>query len=257
MCLIVFSYNMHSEYRLILAANRDEFYERPTLPLNYWKDCPRVLAGRDLKSRGTWLGITRSGRFSALTNYRDPAAVMNHAPSRGLLVGDFLTGSQAAESYIQQVKSIGHRYNGFNLLAGDADDFYYYSNKSNEIIKICPGLYGLSNHVLDTPWPKVRKAKSALEALAAEKRRIDPELIFNFLADDTTPPDDLLPNTGIGLEFERILSSVFIQSPDYGTRSSSVLLIHRNHRVTFMERTFFPRGSVAAMPRTVAYDFTL
>jgi len=245
MCLIFFSYEQHPAYRLVLAANRDEYYERPTQSLDFWEDSPNILAGRDLKQSGTWMGITRNGRFAAITNFRDPASLKPDAPSRGLLVSDFLAGNTSPERYLESIHAVGGKYNGFNLLVGDQSALFWYSNRANGIQKIKPGLYGLSNHLLNTPWHKVENGITELEIVLAEKQseeQIDIEAVFRILADGTRPPDDRLPNTGVGLAWERILSPMFVTSETYGTRSSSVLLIKRNGEVTFAERTFTPKN---------------
>ena len=181
MCLILFSYQTHPKYSLILAANRDEYYNRPTEPLAFWNDRPDILAGRDLKRKGVWLGITRTGRICAITNFREPFLRIESAPSRGLLVSDFLAGQESPEFYLNQIKQVGNRYNGYNLLAGDRSGLYYYSNQANAVQKLTAGLYGLSNHFLNTPWPKVKKGKAALEALLEKKEEINTEDIFDIL----------------------------------------------------------------------------
>jgi uncharacterized protein with NRDE domain len=257
MCLILFSYDLHPEYRLILAANRDEYYERPTRPLGYWEDAPGVLAGRDMKNSGTWMGMARTGRFAALTNYRDPASLIDHAPSRGLLVSSFLTDTQDPKAFLEAIKTKGHQYNGFNLLVGDFSGMYCFSNKIEWIKKLSPGLYGLSNHLLDTPWPKVVKGKAAFSAAVGKTRRIDLEDLFAVLADNTPAPDDQLPDTGVGHDFERILSPIFIKSPVYGTRSSSVVLVKRSGKVIFSERTFQFDGASAIPEQTLKYEFKI
>ena len=238
MCLIVLSHNHHPGYRLILAANRDEFYERPTLALSQWDDLPGVYAGRDILGRGTWMGVSRSGRIAAITNYRDPTSIKADAPSRGLLVSGFLSDSESPESYLRQLeKSVG-QYNGFNLIAGDQTGLWYVSNRSGGVRKLAPGLHGLSNHLLDTPWPKVSHAKAALGNLLQPGGIPDIEDLFEVLQDRTIAVDKNLPDTGVGLEKERMLSPVFITSADYGTRSSSVLIIDDAGAVTFWERTY-------------------
>jgi len=237
MCLIVFAYNVHPSYRLVLAANRDEFYERPSSPAGFWKDHPRMLAGRDLKSGGTWLGITKDGRFAAVTNYRDPSSLKNAAPSRGSLVSNYLTGRQKIENYLRKISEQAAQYNGFNLLAGDNDALFVFSSRGQKQ-KLKPGLYGLSNHLLDTPWPKIKRAKKMMKAAMDEKGAALEEALFALLADRRVPPDEKLPATGIGLEWERLLSTIFIESPIYGTRSSTILLIGKNRRVRFVERVF-------------------
>lgn len=237
MCLIVFGYKTHPQYRLIVAANRDEAYRRPTRSAQFWKNKPNILAGKDLKSGGTWMGITRSGRFSAITNYRDPNITKTDPPSRGHLVLDYLKGTQRADEYLQAVNEKADQYMGFNLLTGTLDSLYYYSNQQQDIRELQPGTYGLSNHLLNTPWPKIQRAKSRLAELIQEDK-VSEEKLFRLLADDVEAPDNQLPDTGIPLEIERKVSSVFIKGEDYGTRCSTILLIDRNYGVTFIERRF-------------------
>ncbi|MBI5604621.1 MAG: NRDE family protein [Deltaproteobacteria bacterium] len=237
MCFIVFAYQVHPAYRLIAVANRDEFYERPTSPVAFWEDAPQVLAGRDLKEGGTWMGITRGGKFTAITNYRDPGAVKTGALSRGLLVSDFLTGSESAAAYVEKLSRQARKYNGFNLLCGDQQDLFVYSNRG-EMARLEAGLYGLSNHLLDSPWPKVIKGKKALSAALMKKGPDLETALFKILSDRKIAPDNKLPSTGVGLEWERLLSSIFIASPTYGTRSSTVLLIGKNRRVKLVEKVF-------------------
>jgi len=240
MCLIVASYDQHPDYKLILAANRDEFYERPTRPLAFWEDPPDIIAGRDMKGNGTWFGVHRTGRFAAVTNYRDPAHNLPNAPTRGALVSDFLTASETARNYIRKIAAVGQRYNGFNLLIGDHSDVWYYSNRGNGIQKLKPGLFGISNHLLETPWPKVKKGKAKLQGLLSAPVDINYEDLLQILADRSVPPDETLPHTGVGIEWERILSPLFITSNVYGTRSSSVFMVKRNGQVIIVERTFIP-----------------
>ena len=237
MCLIAFAYNVHSSYKLILAANRDEFYERPSAPADFWKVQPQVLAGRDLKEGGTWLGVTKKGKFAAITNYRDPASWKNDAPSRGKLVSRYISGSQDADYYLKKISSKIDKYNGFNMLLGDHNDLFVFSNRG-EKQKLKSGIYGLSNHLLNTPWPKVSRSKKLLKAALDKKGAELEEALFALLADRHIPPDNKLPATGIGLEWERVLSSIFITSPVYGTRSSTILLIGKNNRVKFVEKVF-------------------
>ena len=257
MYLIIFLYDKHPDYRFILAANRDEFYDRPTTPLAFWDDAPAVLAGRDLRGNGTWLGITKNGRIAAITNFREPALFKPNAPSRGLLVSDYLTGTKTPKIYLKHIKTIGHRYNGFNLVLGDSNGFYYYSNKTEKIKELKPGLYGLSNHLLDTPWPKVEKGKAFFKKVLSKEKRINTEDIFNLLADRTLAPDDRLPDTGIGLKWEQILSSPFITSDTYGTRSSSIILIDRNHKVAFSERSLTPEETGSFKQKTRRFNFQI
>ncbi|MBW2491699.1 MAG: NRDE family protein [Deltaproteobacteria bacterium] len=257
MCLILLSYETHPKYRMVLAANRDEYYSRPTAPIAFHDDLSDVLGGRDLKHHGMWLGITRFGRLAAITNYRDPGTDISNAPSRGFLVRDFLSGKASPETYLEYVKSIGHRYNGFNLLVGDRFELFYYSNRGNHIKKLKPGIYGLSNHLMDTPWPKIAKGKSDLGQLLNGQENIDPEDIFDILKDGSFPPDSMLPDTGVDLEWERILSPLFITSDIYGTRSSSIIFIERNGMVTFLERTFIPDAGVSKEEKTREFIFSM
>ena len=248
---------MHPLYRLILAANRDEYYDRHTAPLAFWGDVPQILAGRDLRHNGTWLGITRSGRIAAITNFRDPVLQIADAPSRGFLVSDFLASKESPKSYLEHVKQIGHRYNGFNLFVGDKSELFYYSNRGNSIHRTKPGLYGVSNHLLDTPWPKVAKGKFNLKELLDKKEKINPEDIFNILKDGSFPPNNMLPDTGVGLGWERILSPLFITSRFYGTRSSSIVLMERSGRIKFWERTFISDGVVSREEKTRKFSFDI
>ena len=237
MCLILFAYKVHPAYPLIVAANRDEFYKRSSSPVEFWEDAPQILAGRDLKEGGTWLGITREGKFAAITNYRDPSAYKTGAPTRGNLIKNYLRGSQSAAAYIKNISGQASLYNGFNLMCADGTDLFVYSNRG-DIQKLEAGIYGLSNRLLDSPWTKVVRSKKALAA-AMNKKGADLETaLFALLADRKIAPDNELPSTGIGLEWERLLSSAFVDSPGYGTRSSAVLLIGKNKWIKFVEKVF-------------------
>lgn len=242
MCLILLAWQSHPDYPLVVAANRDEFFARRTEPAQFWADAPQVLGGRDLEAGGTWLGITRSGRFAALTNYRDPTRIDPRAPSRGALVARFLTGDATPAAFERELDAVGSRYNGFNLVYGlcspAAGELRYYSNCGDFPRTLPSGIYGLSNHLLDTPWPKVADGKSALaRALGALP---DEAPLFDLLRNEHTYPDASLPRTGVSLDWERLLSAAFIRSPDYGTRSSTVLIADNNGRVRFVEQTFLP-----------------
>lgn len=244
MCLILFAWHVHPDHPLIVAANRDEYFARSTEVARFWPEAPQLLAGRDLEAGGTWMGITRSGRFAALTNYRDRAHVRPTAPSRGKLVAEFLSGQESAPSYLDRIAALGNQCNGYNLLVGDLTGLWWSSNVNGERRKLEPGVYGVSNHLLDTPWPKLAEGKAALI------RAIDPLLeasfdsqpLFEMLQNDRIHPDHDLPDTGIGLAYERLLSSAFIKSPTYGTRSSTVLAAHSNGWVDFDEQTWFTGG---------------
>ncbi len=242
MCLIVFSYKQHPTYDLIFAANRDEAYARATKAAHFWKDHPQILAGKDLKAGGTWMGVTRNGYLSALTNYRDLSVTKENPPSRGHLVLDYLIEESDPEKYMKSVSKRAHLYNGFNLLAGTTDKLMYYSNQLSKARQLSPGLYGLSNHLLNTPWPKVEQARMDLQH-AINREQITEEELFEILKNDTQAPDDALPDTGLPLELERAVSSVFIKTRDYGTRGSTVLLIDKDGHVTFTERRYGPEGT--------------
>jgi len=252
MCLIVFAYKTHPAYPLVMGANRDEFFDRPTAPLAWWKDHPHVLAGRDLQAGGTWMGITDTGRFAAITNYRDPSRIKQDAPTRGALVGDFLCSDTPAQTYLEQVRQSAAAYNGFNLIVKDGSGLYYYGNFQDRIQRLCAGVYGLSNHLLDTDWPKVKKTRKGLTSLM-EQDLVNEEAIFALLADRQPAPDHLLPDTGIGLAWERLLSSVFIRSETYGTRSSSVILMEKNGQTRFSEHTFTVSGCCGRISETVIH----
>lgn len=246
MCLIVFSWQVVPGLPLMAAANRDEFYNRPATPAGWWQDHPNVYAGRDLQGGGTWIGITREGRFAALTNVRAPGERRTDAPTRGTLVANFLTGDASPEDYLAQLAGSAPDYNGFNLLIGDKDSLYWFSNKANGDLRngrpLAPGVYGLSNALLDTPWPKVTRAKAQFCSLLCQGAPA--ETYFEMLTDTTRASDCRLPETGLSIERERELSSVFISSPDYGTRNSTLVRITSDGRATLTELVIDP----AAMP---------
>jgi uncharacterized protein with NRDE domain len=199
------------------------------------------LAGRDLEAGGTWLGVARNGRFAALTNYRDPSRTKPGAPSRGELVSRFLTGRLAPQAYLSELESSADRYNGFNLVFGDLDGLWCFSNCGESEQALAPGIYGLSNHLLDTPWPKVARGKSALNA--ALQALPDEAPFFALLRNDNIAPDEVLPRTGVSLEWERLLSAAFVRSPQYGTRSATVLLRDLSGKVRFIEQGFLRDAS--------------
>ncbi|UCH98734.1 MAG: NRDE family protein [Candidatus Aminicenantes bacterium] len=240
MCLILFAFQSHSRYKLIFAANRDEFYHRPTAPARWWKEARFLLAGKDLEAGGTWMGITKNGKIAALTNYRGTEFHKENAPSRGALVSQYLLSNISSQEYLEELQAKSVEYNGFNLILGNMDKLCCYSNRQNKILQVPPGVHGLSNDSLDTPWPKVVKGKQILEQQVLNQPEISLESIFSFLADTEMAPDDQLPDTGVGIEYERVLSSIFIKSPQYGTRSSTVVLVDNDNHVTFAERGFVP-----------------
>ena len=238
MCLILFAYKSHPTYKLVVVANRDEFYKRNTQTAHWWEDHPEVLGGRDLQAGGTWMGITQTGKFAALTNYREPGNLNPHAPSRGDLVKNYLISQQSSFSYLNKIN--GEAFNGFNLLVGGPDELWCYSNRGFEPQKLKPGIYGLSNHLLDSPWPKVEKGKKHLEAYIQEAH-LYPQHAFKLLHDPSLAKDEELPQTGVPLEWERRLSAMFIESPEYGTRASTVLLIDEENRVYYGEKSYVPK----------------
>jgi uncharacterized protein with NRDE domain len=244
-CLILVAWRAHPDFPLVVAANRDEFFQRRTASAEFWSDHPQVLAGRDLEAGGTWLGITREGRFAALTNFRDPARHRPQAPSRGRLVGDFLIGNHAIDAYLDALPAAD--YNGFNLLLGDKKRIVAFSNVSGERHELAPGVHGLSNALLDTPWPKVGAGKTAFHAALAALP--DEAALFRLLRDDRIHPDDSLPRTGVPLEWERLLSAAFIRGTDYGTRCSTVVKVGADGTASFDEQGWLPDGKTGSRQR--------
>ena len=243
MCLIFFAIQQHPIYKFIIAANRDEFYNRQTAPADYWQDHPTIVGGRDLEARkpdgscGTWMAMTKSGRIGMVTNYRDPKSIDPNAPSRGHLVSDYLENQIDPYDYLNEISSNGKIYNGYNLVVGSLNDLWYLSNYQDKIEKLPPGLHGLSNHLLNTPWPKVVHGKVKLSTLI-EAKTISAEKLFDFLQNTDQAEDSHLPETGIGLERERALSSIFIKTKGYGTRCSTVVLVDNDNHVEFTERVY-------------------
>jgi len=259
MCLIAIAFHSCRQYPLIIAANRDEFYNRPTAALDYWDDQPDILAGRDLEGMGTWLGMSTSGRIAAITNFRDPGAMApkSRGPSRGLLVSEFLSSTDPPQTYLEKLHASNTVYSGFNLLVGNMGELWWYSNVGEHMQALTPGIQAISNHLLNTPWPKVEKIKTELAAILDAGRPPEAEALFARLADQRRPPDSDLPDTGIGLEWERTLSPVFISSPVYGTRASSVIFIDRSGQATFYERTFPVANSPVFPGGTRRFDFCI
>ena len=254
MCIILLVHKAHPDYPLILAANRDEAYDRPAAPAAFWSDHPQVCGGRDLDKGGTWLGLTRAGRIAAVTNFRDGLPKNPAARSRGELVGAFLTGNSDAGAYLERVKSQGEQYNDFILIAGGLDALYWLSNRGPGVEKIPPGVHGLSNHLLNTPWPKITRSKRAVEALLDTGETALIAGLFEVLADRSEAPDHELPDTGVGLSRERQLSAVFISGERYGTRASTVVLVDKEGGVVFSERSF---GTGASALGEVTHRFRL
>ncbi len=241
MCLILFAWQSHPQYQLVVVANRDEFYARPSAPAHFWQDAPNLLAGRDLEQGGTWLGVTRNGRFAAITNVRDPAAPQG-AQSRGHLVRDFLNSNQTPEQFITQLHNHLTDYSPFNLLLSDGNTLHY-CNSSGDNFALQEGIYGLSNAALDTPWPKVESGKIALTDTLSDLQH---ESLFCLLADQTIAHDDRLPNTGIPQWLEQKLSASFIHFDSYGTRCSTVVLQNYDKTMHFFERQFNEQGTAIA-----------
>ncbi len=248
MCLLVMAYGVKPSYPLIVAANRDEFFRRPTSAADFWADQPHVLTGRDLEQNGTWMGVTKNGRFAALTNVRDPKSIQPAAKSRGLIVSDFLAGSAAPENFIDNLKDRPSHYNGFNLIVSDGSSLCYFNSVSAQSEALRPGIYGLSNHQLDTAWPKVTRSKAALELALRENAQELETKLFAMLTDRTIAADSALPDTGVGLDKERWLSPVFISRQDYGTRCSTVLIVGASQTL-FVERSFDSTGDVTQTRR--------
>ncbi|MBV7571443.1 NRDE family protein [Pseudomonas sp. PDM32] len=238
MCLIVFAWRPGHAQPLVVAANRDEFYARPSLPLAPWPEAPHVHAGRDLEAGGTWLGVGANGRFAALTNIRDP-----HRPpgrkSRGELVARFLTGELTIDDYLADVVDRSLEYGGFNLLVGNPHELWHFNQRESEAVMLAPGVYGLSNAGLDTPWPKLLKARAALSEVLDDPQ---PQALLALLSDAQTAPFAELPDTGVGLATETLLSSVFIASQSYGTRASTALIVQADGTRHIVERSFGPYG---------------
>ncbi|HZT63789.1 MAG TPA: NRDE family protein [Burkholderiales bacterium] len=253
MCLIALAWRTHPSYRLVVAANRDEYFGRLSAPAGFWDDHRGVLAGRDLEAGGTWLGITLDGRFAALTNYRNPADRRTGVPSRGALVSDFLTGKNGPAEYVKDVGRAAASYNGFSLLVGDKDALWFVSNRGGAPVRVAPGVHGLSNHLLDTPWPKVERARAKLAKQLEEP--FDTMAAFDLLGDTERAPNAELPSTGVSLELEERLSAIrILAAGGYGTRCSTVLCFTNDGRVEFHERSYREDGGTAG---TVSYRLTL
>jgi len=237
MCLINFSFQHHPNYQFILAGNRDEFYNRPTKPLYWWND--HILAGQDLKDGGTWMGITRNGDFVALTNYRDLTHIKTDAPSRGIILKKFLDGELPLEEMHRFLRTQGQLYNGFNIIYGNKEELFYFSNVSGKLQQLYPGIYGLSNAFLDTPWTKLVTSKKNFTSLIGEPT-IDEDAIIASLANEDPAPDAELPSTGASHDLEKRLSAMFIKSENYGTRITTFVSIDNHDHVVYREKSFIP-----------------
>jgi uncharacterized protein with NRDE domain len=243
MCVILFAVDAHPRYPLVVAANRDEWFHRPTAAAAFWPDAPDLFAGRDLEQHGTWMGITRTGRFAAVTNVREGGGARANAKSRGALVRGFLTGAATPATFAAAVVQEGDHYNGFNLLLGVGSKMMYLSNRGGIPVAVSPGVHGLSNHLLNTAWPKVQQGKAQL-ADSLQSDDIEIARLFDILADRSPAADETLPSTGVPTERERVLSALHVLAGDYGTRTATVLLIDAGGGVHYHERSFDKAGNV-------------
>jgi len=244
MCLLTFAWEMHEQWRLVLVVNRDEFHQRPSRSADFWEDAPCVYAGRDLKAGGSWMGLNLHGCWAGVTNYREPQRPSPAAPSRGRLVTEYLTGGYfGAESYTKHLRHALPLYPAVNMVYGDSSGVWYAGNRADDRPRrLGSGIYGLSNHLLDTPWPKVLAARRFMGQWL--KQSSDPAVLMDQMHDQTFAPDFLLPTTGVGVELERFLSPVFVRSPAYGTRSTTLLMLDRDGNAQFMERCYNEQGSM-------------
>ena len=249
MCLIVFAWKATPEYRLVLAANRDEFHQRPAQKLHWWPDSPGVLAGRDLQAGGTWLAAGQSGRVATVTNYREFKESRSGLRSRGELVSNFVRGNDSAVDFCSTLD--GERYAGFSLLTTDGEELCHVSNRGDAVSRLEPGIYGLSNASLDTPWPKLLRTREALTGLI-NSGRIDESALFRLMADRTPAADADLENVDLPFEQARALTAPFILSPDYGTRCTTIVLWDHRNRIFLAERSFAATGAVTGDSR---FDF--
>ena len=249
MCLLVVAWKSHPRYRLVVAGNRDEFHERPTAPLGWWSDEPGILAGRDLRAGGTWLGVSRTGRFGLVTNFRDANGAAADAPSRGELVPRFLRGTAGARQCLDALWPDAAGYAGFNLLLGDGEGLHYCTNAGDVAPRsLPPGIYGLSNHRLDEPWPKlVRTRERFVAALGAPE--LDAATLADILADRTPAALDAPPDAGLPADLERALSAPFVRHDRYGTRCSTVVLVEYDGRTVVHERRFDASGTQTGASR--------
>lgn len=243
MCLILLAFRAHEHYPLVVAANRDEHHHRPAAAAAFWDDHPQIYGGRDLEKGGTWMGITRAGRFAAVTNYREGQPAPAAPRSRGALVSGFLTGECAAQDFAGAIAPAQDQYGGFGLLAGNLESLAFYSNRGASATAVAPGIHGLSNHLLDTPWPKIRRGTAVLHAaLTSTDEAALVTALFDALGDRTAADDSHLPVTGIPRQRERELSPAFICGEHYGTRASTVMLVHASGDVLFHEKRYGPNG---------------
>ncbi len=262
MCLILFAYQYHAEYPLVVAANRDEYYARPTQTADFWKEAPDIFAGKDLQAGGTWMGISKQGRFAAVTNFREPKEQPDNAISRGELCKNFLLSQADTKTFTEKIDQHHHLYAGFNLLLGEPSDtntlqLSYYSNRTRTMRPLAPGIYGLSNGLLNDPWPKVTSGKAALQNILDNHEQPSSSALrqlLDLLLDQHIAQDDDLPSTGINLEMERALSSRFIRTPEYGTRTTTVLRLDNKKTIDWMEQHHDQHGPCSEQTK---HTFTL
>jgi uncharacterized protein with NRDE domain len=243
MCLLIFAWRVHPEFPLVFAGNRDEFHDRPAEATHWWWEPEGILAGKDLRAGGSWLGINRNGRFAVVTNYREPEVATSGRRSRGELVVGFLASTRPVVDWMDELNARQDDYGGFNLIVSDGGQMHYLTNRGEDSRFLDPGIYGLSNHSLDTPWPKVTAARDGLRR-CVEQDRLQSETLFQLLADRTPASEEELPDTGVPLEWERVLSPAFIVDPRYGTRAGTVVLMDAEGKIDFKERRFKPDGEM-------------
>lgn len=258
MCLVALALRALPGEATLIAANRDEFHDRPTAALTSWQDGSDIIAGRDMQAGGTWMGMTSAGRFAFVTNYRDPTRQRALARSRGELVTDYLASDETPEAYMGRISASGDQYNGFNLVVGAGDTAFYYSNKGGAPRALPPGIYLLSNHLLDSPWPKSERLRTRFTAMLRSLDAggsIDMSTTLDMLRDTTVAADDALPRTGLPLDRERLLSSPFIVSPQYGTRSSAVMHLGANSAYWMAERRYDAQGTPSGVTLVAQHPF--
>ena len=254
MCYILLAVNQSKQYPFILAANRDEFYQRNSTQLAYWADMPEIAGGRDLEQGGTWMAVNKSGRFAAITNFREAGNSSHSVRSRGLLITDFLSTDTGIEEFSKNLLDRTDTYSGYNLIYGILpDQLYYFSNRNNQAaIPLAQGVHSLSNHLLDTPWPKVLHGKQAFKQIIKNQANSMLPSLFQLLGDRTTATADELPDTGVDMNFEKLLSSIYIEGEDYGTRCSSIITVDQYQQLTFTELTHNNDADLVNNPVTVS-----
>ncbi len=248
MCLIIFAYQSDPRFPLVVAANRDEIFARPTNQSALWTDGEsgqQILSGRDKQAGGTWLGITQSGRFAAVTNIRDPSRTERRAPSRGDLTREYLAGNDSPQQYCKRLTESYDQFAGYNLLVGDSNSLLYANNREKKVWEVEPGVHGLSNGLLNSSWPKIEKGKTRLQALMKQPEGLTTDALIAMMGDRSQAQDADLPDTGIGIEIERKLSSAFILNPkrDYGTLCSTALIVDQRGATRFSEQNFDSLGN--------------